>query len=136
MTSTVSIKCPITVKARVTEVLKQQLSSEINEAMQKVDMELQQIEFHARRLLTEQVRHDAQGLTALRQQIDSEKQKRLELKTHLQERLKETAQLENGSEIVQGTMEQIVVVQAGDDLQKLMNREILVEDGKILAIRE
>jgi len=104
--------------------------------MAKIDMELQQIEFHAKRLMTEQVRSDVQGLTALRQQIDGEKQKRLELKSHMQEKLKETTQLEIGAEIVQGTMEQLVTVQEGDDLQKLMSREILLEDGRILAIRE
>ena len=134
--NTITLKCPVTVKSKVTDVLKEQLVAEIKEAMVKVDMELQQIEFHAKRLMTEQVRSDVQGLTALRQQIDGEKQKRLEIKNHLQEKLKETSQLELGAEIVQGTMEQMVTVQEGDDLQKLMNREILLEDGKILAIRE
>ena len=133
---TITLKCPVTVKSKVTDVLKEQLVAEIKEAMAKVDMELQPIEFHAKRLMTEQVRSDVQGLTALRQQIDGEKQKRLELKNHLQEKMKETSQLELGAEIVQGTMEQMVTVQEGDDLQKLMNREILLEDGKILAIRE
>lgn len=133
---TITLKCPVTVKSKVTDVLKEQLVAEIKEAMAKVDMELQQIEFHAKRLMTEQVRSDVQGLTALRQQIDGEKQKRLELKNHLQEKMKETSQLELDAEIVQGTMEQMVTVQEGDDLQKLMNREILLEDGKILAIRE
>jgi hypothetical protein len=134
--NTITLKCPVTVKSKVTAVLKEQLVAEIKEAMEKIDMELQQIEFHAKRLLTEQVRSDVQGLTALRQQIDGEKQKRLELKSHMQEKLKETNQLELGAEIVQGTMEQLVTVKEGDDLQKLMSREILLEDGKILAIRE
>ena len=134
--STITLKCPVTVKSKVTAVLKEQLVGEIKEAMAKIDMELQQIEFHAKRLLAEQVRSDVQGLTALRQQIEGEKQKRLELKNHMQEKLKETSQLEIGAEVVQGTMEQLVTVQEGDDLQKLMSREILLEDGKILAIRE
>ena len=134
--NTITLKCPVTVKSKVTETLKEQLVAEIKEAMAKIDMELQQIEFHAKRLMTEQVRSDVQGLTALRQQIDGEKQKRLELKSHMQDKLKETSQLEIGAEIVQGTMEQLVTVQEGDDLQKLMSREILLEDGKILAIRE
>ena len=134
--NTITLKCPVTIKSKVTETLKEQLVAEIKEAMAKIDMELQQIEFHAKRLMTEQVRSDVQGLTALRQQIDGEKQKRLELKNHMQDKLKETSQLEIGAEIVQGTIEQLVTVQEGDDLQKLMSREILLEDGKILAIRE
>jgi hypothetical protein len=134
--NTITLKCPVTVKSKVTVILKEQLVAEIKETLAKIDMELQQIEFHAKRLMTEQVRSDVLGLTALRQQIDGEKQKRLELKSHMQEKLKETSQLEIGAEIVQGTMEQMVTVKEGDDLQKLMSREILLEDGKILSIRE
>ena len=51
------------------------------------------------------------------------------------ERLKETAQLELGSEIVQGTLEQFVTVKVGDDLHKIMNTEILLENGKVISFR-
>jgi hypothetical protein len=130
-----TLKCPVTVKAKVTETLKKQLAAEIQEAVKKADMELQQIEFHGKRLLTEQAKQDAQGLVALRQQIDGEKHKRLEFKNHMLEKLKETAQLEIGAEIVHGTMERTITVQVGDNLQKTINAEILLEDGKIIAFR-
>ena len=71
-----TIKLPVTVKAKVTESLKKQLIAEVQDAIKKVDMELEQIEFHARRLLTEQAKIDAQGLAAVRQQIEGEKQQR------------------------------------------------------------
>ncbi|CUH95623.1 hypothetical protein P22_1697 [Propionispora sp. 2/2-37] len=130
-----SLKCPVTIKAKVTETLKKQLAAEIQDNIKKADMELQQIEFHAKRVMTEQAKHDVQGLNAIRQQIDAEKQKRLEFKNHMLERLKETAQLELGAEIVQGNLERIVTVQVGDDLHKIMGTEILLEDGKIIAFR-
>lgn len=129
------LKCPVTIKARVTEALKKQLAANIQEESKKIDMELQQIEFHAKRLMAEQAKQDAQGLVALRQQIDAERNKRLEIKNHLMDKLKETAQLEIGAEIVQGTMERTITVNVGDDLPKLMNAEILLEDGKIIAFR-
>ena len=131
----VTLKCPITIKAKVTEELKKQLGAEIQEALKKTEMELQQIEFHAKRVLSEQARQDAQGLVGLRQQIDGEKQKRLDFKNHLLEKLKETAQLELGAEIAQGTMDRIIEVQVGDDLHKIMGAEILLENGKIIAFR-
>ena len=131
----ITLKLPITVKAKVTEELKKQVAAEIQEAIKKVDMELQQIDFHARRLMTEQARQDAQGLTVLRQQIDAEKQKRLDVKNQMLDKLKETAHLEIGAEVVQGTIERMVTVGVGDDLQKLMRAEILLEDGKIIAFR-
>ncbi|BBB93217.1 MAG TPA: YlqD family protein [Methylomusa anaerophila] len=130
-----TIKCPVTVKAKVTEDLKTQLAAEIQDAVKKTDMELQQIEFHAKRMMAEQAKVDAQGLVAIRQQIDAEKQKRIDFKNHMLEKLKETAQLEIGSEIVQGTMDRMVTINVGDDLHKIMATEILLEDGKIIAFR-
>ncbi|WP_371368918.1 hypothetical protein SRRS_23070 [Sporomusa rhizae] len=130
-----TIKCPVTIKAKVTEDLKAQLAAEIQEAIKKADLELQQIEFHAKRMMAEQAKQDAQGLVGLRQQIDAERQKRLEFKNHMLEKLKETAQLEIGAEVVQGTMERIVTINVGDDLHKLMATEILLEDGKVVAFR-
>lgn len=131
----ITIKCPVTIKAKVTEELKQHLAAEIQENIHKADMELQQIDFHAKRMLSEQAKQDAQGLTALRQQIDGETQKRLEFKNHMTEKLKETARLEIGSEIAQGNLEQIVTIKIGDDLHKYMKAEILLEDGKVIAFR-
>lgn len=131
----VTLICPITVKAKVTEGLKKQLAAEIQEAIRKTDMELQQIEFHAKRIMAEQVKQDIQGLTAIRQQVDAEKQKRLDFKSHMHEKLKETAQLEIGSEIVQGNVERVLTVAVGDNLHQMMASEILVEDGKIIAFR-
>jgi hypothetical protein len=130
-----TLKCPVTIKAKVTEDLKKQLAADIQEAIKRTDMELQQIEFHGKRIMAEQAKTDAQGLVAIRQQIDAEKQKRFEFKNHMLEKLKETAQLEIGAEIVQGNMDRLITVSVGDDLNKLMNMEILIEDGKILAFR-
>ena len=130
-----TIKCPVTIKAKVTEELKANMAGEIQEAIKKADLELQQIDFHAKRMMSEQAKQDAQGLVALRQQIDAERHKRLEFKNHMLDKLKETAQLELGAEIVQGTMDRVVTINVGDDHHKLMATEILLEDGKIIAFR-
>lgn len=130
-----TLKCPVTIKAKVTEDLKARLAAEIQDGIKKADIELQQIEFHAKRVMAEQAKQDAQGLVALRQQIEEEKQKRFEFKNHMTEKLKETAQLEIGAEIVQGTMERFITVSVGDDLHKIMGSEILLEDGKVIAFR-
>ena len=130
-----TLKCPVTIKAKVTEELKQRLIAETEEALQGVELDLQQIEFHAKRLLAEQAKQDAQGLVALRQQIEAEKQKRLEFKNEMLAKLKATQELELGSEIVRGQLERVVDVKVGDDLNKIMGSEILLEDGKVLAFR-
>lgn len=130
-----TLKCPVTIKAKVTEELKTRLTAETEEALKGVDLELQQIEFHAKRILAEQAKQDAQGLVALRQQIEAEKQKRLGFKNEMLAKLKATQELELGSEIVRGQLERVVDVKVGDDLNKIMGSEILLEDGKVLAFR-
>ncbi len=130
-----TLKCPVTIKAKVTDELKRKMITEIQDGIKKVDLEVQQVEFQGKRMLTEQAKVDAQGLPALRQQIDMERQKRLDFKNHLLQKLKETEAIENGSEVVQGQLERIVEIKVGDDMQSIMNAEILLEDGKIVAFR-
>lgn len=130
-----TLKCPVTIKAKVTDELKRKMIAEIQDGIKKVDLEVQQVEFQGKRMLTEQAKVDAQGLPALRQQIDMERQKRLDFKNHLLQKLKETEAIENGSEVVQGQLERIVEIKVGDDMQSIMNAEILLEDGKIIAFR-
>ena len=130
-----TLKCPVTIKAKVTDELKRKMIAEIQDGIKKVDLEIQQVEFQVKRMLTEQAKVDAQGLPALRQQIDMERQKRLDFKNHLLQQLKETEAIENGSEVVQGKLERLVEIKVGDDMQSIMNAEILLEDGKIVAFR-
>lgn len=131
----VTLKFPITIKCKVTEDLKRRLTADIQENLNKVEMELQQISFQAKRMLEEQAQMDEQGLPALQQHIDSEVQKRLEFKTQALAKQKETEQLEIGAEITQGTLEQTVTLKVGDNLHEYMSAEILLEDGKIIAFR-
>ena len=130
-----TLKCPVTIKAKVTDELKRKMIAEIQDGIKKVDLEVQQVEFQGKRMLTEQAKVVAQGLPALRQQIDMERQKRLDFKNHLLQKLKETEAIENGSEVVQGQLERLVEIKVGDDMQSIMNAEILLEDGKIVAFR-
>lgn len=131
----ITLKLPVTIKAKVTEDLKKRLAADLQETVRKIDMELQQIDFQAKRIMADQAKVDPQGLVAIRQQVDAEKQKRLDAKTQYLERIKEVAQLEIGAEIAQGQVEGIFTVKPGDSLHAAMGTEILLEDGKIIAIR-
>jgi hypothetical protein len=131
----ITLKCPVTIKAKVTEELKKRLTIDIQEGLKRADLELQQIDFQGKRALAEQAKQDPQGLVGLRQHFDGEIQKRLEFKSQMEAKLKETAELEIGVEIGQGTLEQFVTLGIGDDLHQAMSTEILLEDGKIIAFR-
>ena len=131
-----TVRVPVMIKSKVTEGLKAKLVADLQQRLELVEQDLQQIEFQAKRLLSEQAKLDAQGLIQLRQQIEEEKQKRLNFKADVAAKLKDAEKLELGSEIAQGTMEQTITVKIGDDLDSLMGSEILLEDGKIVAFRQ
>ena len=131
-----TVRVPVTIKSKVTESLKAKLIADLQQRLDMVEQDLQQIEFQAKRLLSEQAKIDAQGLIQLRQQIEEEKQNRMNFKAEVAAKLKDAQALEIGSEIAQGTMEQTVTIKVGDNLDALMGSEILLEDGKIIAFRQ
>ena len=118
-----TLRVPVAVKAKVTDDLKAKIVSEA-------------IEFQAQRILADAAKVDATSLTAIRQQIDEEKNKRLAFKEEVTAKLKDAKELSLGTEIPQGTLEQTVTVKIGDNLDALMGAEILLEDGKIVAFRQ
>ena len=129
------LKCPVTIKAKVTADLKKNMLENIQTNLKNVELDLQQMEIQAKRAIEEQAQRDLQGVEPLRQHIEMERQKRLEFKQQMLSQEQEAEHLEIGAEIVQGTLEQIIEVKVGDDMKELMNTEILVEDGKIMAFR-
>ena len=132
---TMTLRLPVTIKAKVTEALKTELIEEVKTALSAVEQDLQQFDFHTRRMMAEQAQKDAQALVGLRQQIDAERNKMELAKAQFEERIAAAEKLELGSEILRGQMEQTVTVKIGDDIQKMTGSEIVVEDGKIIAFR-
>jgi len=127
------VKHPVSVKARVTPELKRRLASEVQEAMKRLDIEVGQLDFQARR-----VQHDAEkqsALPAVQKQLEQEKQKRLERRQELVAKLRDIARLEDGTEIQQGTVEGMSEIVPGTDWTGIHSTEIVVEDGKVVEIR-
>lgn len=125
---------PVTIKARVTDGLKARLASQTNAAIQQLDDEMAQLESQVKRAqLTATI--SAQQQMQLRQLVEQERAVRNEKKAQLQEELAQIQALPIGSEIVQGTVQATAAVAVGDDFDALMATEIVVEDGKVIAIR-
>jgi septal ring factor EnvC (AmiA/AmiB activator) len=129
------IQRPVTVKAKVTEVLKKQLAAEFQEALRRTEAELAQIEGQLKRLGEADEGSPAERRSAV-ERLQAERQNRLENKSRLVEKLKESGRLEPGVEVGQGTVEGFVQVRIGDDWDRLFQAEIVVEDGRVVAIRE
>ncbi|HYF95606.1 MAG TPA: YlqD family protein [Symbiobacteriaceae bacterium] len=130
----IQILRPVTIKAKVTEGLKVRLANELHAAMQMIDDEMQQLESQVKRAqLTATI--SAQQQMQLRQLVEQEKAKRADKKAQIHEELQAIQALPMGSEVVQGTAQSLATIDVGDDYDALVSLEVVVEDGKVIAIR-
>lgn len=136
----ISLKMPVTIKAKLTEKLKEKMLKEMTDGISRAELEIQQIDIQEKRVLQEnEVQNptpaDMQRMNAIRQHFAQEREKRAQYREQTLARKEEVEKLVLGAEIVQGTLERQVEVHIGDDMRELMNVEVLVEDDKIIAIR-
>lgn len=131
----ISVKIPVTIKAKLTEKLKKRIVEELTNNIKQVELELQQLDIQEKRVVAEQAQNDLQQLQAIRQHFGAERQKRLEYKEQAEAKLQDTNKLALGAEIVQGTLERLAEIKVDDNMRELMNVEVLVEDDKVIAIR-
>ena len=141
--NTISLKMPVTIKAKLTEKLKAKILGELEDGIKRAELEVQQLNIQEKRVMQENQPEDAenptpeeiQRLQSIQAHFGQERQKRLQYREEAMARKEETEKLVLGAEIVQGTLERQVEVHVGDDMRELMNVEVLVEDDKIIAIR-
>lgn len=136
----ISLKMPVTIKAKLTEKLRGKMIKELDDGIARARLELQQIDLQSARAIKEnEVVNpsvtDIQRLNLIKQRYGEERQKRLDFIAQSEKRLEDAQKLALGAEIVQGTLERQVEVRVGDDIRDLMNVEVLVEDDKVIAIR-
>lgn len=132
----VEVNRTITIKAIVTRRYKEQLLGELRSSIKRIEMEIQQLEFQSKRHLVDLERQNPSDALERKQEIDLEKKKRCEKRTHLVEKIKSVSHLEIGTEVRAGTFQGMVNVEIGDDWDNLMNVEIVLQDGKVVEIRE
>lgn len=133
--SKIQILRTLTVKARVTDGLKRRLNAEVQEAIQQLEGEVQQLDSALKRAQLTGAAMSPQQQMELRRAVELEKQKRAAEKQELLERVRQVENLPLGTEIIQGQVQAVADVGIGDDWDALFATEILVEDGKVVAIR-
>ena len=131
----ISLKMPVTVKAKLTEKLKARLLKELEENLNRVVLDLQQLNIQEQRVLKENEAAGPQAAQAIHAHFAEGRQKREQFRAETTKRKEDLEKLAIGAEIVQGTLERQVEVHVGDNMRELMNVEVLVEDDKIVAIR-
>mgnify|MGYP000912402288 CR=1 FL=1 len=132
----ITINRPVVWKAVVTDQLRKELGQELERAINRLDMEIQQLEFQAKRVLPDLERQNLKRAMDMRQQLEDEKQKRRQARERLAEQMQEVANLETGEEIARGTLEGLADVSVGDDLTRILYAEIVTKDGIVVELRE
>jgi ketosteroid isomerase-like protein len=126
---------PVTIKAVVTDGLKQRLRTDMQEAIKILDEETARLDSEVKRAqLMGNI--PSQQLMQLNQVIQQEKAKRADRRAQLEDEMHAVDGLPMGTEIVQGQAQSLTTVAVGDDLEAALGVEIVVRDGKITEIRE
>ncbi len=133
----VIIKRNVIMRAIVTPTLRQDILAELEHAIEDVEARLQQIDFQTKPYLTELQRTNLQQAIQMRKQIEAEKQKHEDLRTTLAERKTQVSALQDGDEIIRGTLESWVEIDKGDDLSEVLaGTALVVKDDKVVEIRK
>lgn len=135
MTAGLTIKRQVLVRVKVTEDFKKKMASEVQEAVKRLDAELQQLDFQVKRMAAELEKKNPAGIPAAKQHVENEKQKRVQAKAKLTEQLKNIGKMAIGAEVVQGTLESMTQINVGDDWNDIMGMEVVICDNKIIEIR-
>ena len=127
----ITIKVPVTIKAVLTEKLKERMIEDLKKVADQMDLEIKQINIDRQRELENHPEQGAEIARFFGNEI-SQRQRRREEAIVRRETLEKLA---IGAEITQGTLERQVELKVGDDFREVMNVEVLVKDDKIIAIR-
>lgn len=129
----ITVTRPVIIKARVTEKYKELLLARLAAAIEEADREVQRVEFQAKRLHTEK---KGRPVPAEIEQLERVRREKIEARERLRSQYEALKQLPTGAEIIQGRTESLVEIGVGDDAKRLNPVEIVIEEGKIIALRE
>jgi len=118
----------------VTEAWRRRLAAEAQETLRRVDSELGQLGFQLKRALAEREKTPSADLAALAEKLEHDLGRKQELRSQLLERLKVVARLQLGDLVVQGSAEGLAEVRLGARWEQVVNTEIVVKDGVVVAI--
>lgn len=131
------IKIPVPIKLVVTLKTKEKLLMDIEKSIEKIKLELEQLQFQHKKLISEAQKKGNEAVRIVHDRIGHEHQKRKEKLDILMLQLEQIERLEEGDEILHDTVEAEIDVKIGDSWENIItSREIILKDGVIIEIRE
>ncbi len=133
----VHIRRQVYLRAIVTDKLKSDLNREISSAIGEIEERLTQLDAQTKLYIAELQRVDLQQAMAVRKRVEAERKRQDEIRDALLERKQQIEVLDNGTEVIRGTLESDVEVAVGDNLSVLLGgTEIVTKDDIVIEIRE
>lgn len=133
----VLIKRNVLLRAVVTDKLRSELSAEIQNAVAEVDQRIENLDAQTRAYITDLQRTNLQQAMVVRKQVETEKQRHQDLRDALLERRAQVEVLEEGTEVVRGTLESFVELQVGVNLRDVLaGVSVVTRDDEVIEIRE
>lgn len=131
------IRRPIQVKLILTEPTRNRFLGEIEEQVKRLRMELEQLQFQGKKLLSDAQRRGPAAVEMVRERLAREERARRERIEALKAQAEQLRALPEGSEVLYTTVESDVEIRVGDDWNALMSgAEIVIKDGVVVAIRD
>ncbi|KJS18927.1 MAG: hypothetical protein VR72_20795 [Clostridiaceae bacterium BRH_c20a] len=131
----INVMRTIVVKQVVTENFQKKAAIEVQEALKKVETDMENFDKQTRKTITELTLKGHPQINQIKQQIDTEKEKLTSYKQQLLERLKIISKLNLNEEITQGTVDGPMEIKVGDNFDGLNRVEIVLKDGVVMEIR-
>jgi sRNA-binding protein len=129
------VKRQILVTAIVTEQLKEEVMRELQASLDRVNASQKELEAQSRRYMLQLPNADM--VSALRQQVETETRRFESTRRELLERQEEISKLDIGDRINYTTLEGDIELSVGDNLtERLAGGEIVILDGVIEEIKE
>jgi len=131
----ITVMRTIAVKQIVTENFKKKAAFEIQEALKKVEADIENFDKQTKKTITELTLKGHPQINQIKQQVETEKEKLNSYKQELLERLKIISKLNLDEEVVQGTIDGPMDIKVGDNFDSLGKVEIVLKDGVVVEIR-
>lgn len=132
----IMLKRQVLWRAIVTPQLREEISEDLQEAVDEIEKRIQQLEFSTKAFLASQ-RGDLQQALEMRRLVEEERKRQEAARDELLQRKAQVEQLQDETEVVRGILEGWVEVNEGDDLMKALGgTEIVTRDGKVIGIRQ
>ncbi len=131
-----TIKRPVVVMARVTPGLKHELNREIRGRLERLEMEMKQLDLQEKRLLGKAENQESGRSQHIEQEIERQRETRRREIRELLAREQQVGDLTPGTTIRRGTVEAETQIGPGDRWDDILGWELILEDGVVVEIRK